>query len=78
METTEATSGTTELTFELRARPCPTCGTPARRVLGQRGGKHHRYGLGLETTIVQCQQCSLVFPSPFPYATRPATMPTAM
>jgi SAM-dependent methyltransferase len=71
METVNQTPG---LTFELRPRPCPTCGTPAGRVLGQRGGKHHRYGLGVETTIVQCERCSLVFPSPFPYATRPATM----
>lgn len=72
METTEATQR--ELTFEMRRRPCPTCGTQAGRVLGQRGGQHHRYGLGVETTIVQCERCSLVFPDPFPYATRPATM----
>ena len=55
--------------FELRERMCPTCKTKATRVLGWRGGRHHRYGLGVETRIVQCQTCSLIFPDPFPYPT---------
>jgi SAM-dependent methyltransferase len=56
--------------FELVDRPCPTCGTEATRVLGWRGGRHHRYGLGVETRIVQCRTCSLIFPNPFPYPTK--------
>jgi SAM-dependent methyltransferase len=53
--------------FDLRPRTCPTCGVTARRVLGLRGGRHHRYGLGIETRIVRCHRCGLIFPDPFPY-----------
>ena len=31
-----------------------------------RGGKFQREGLGEETKIVQCIDCSLIFPNPFP------------
>jgi SAM-dependent methyltransferase len=61
-------------TFEMRERPCPTCGIQARRTLGLRGGEYHRYGLGVATRIVQCERCELIFPNPFPYATRPAEL----
>ncbi|MBI3021740.1 MAG: class I SAM-dependent methyltransferase [Candidatus Omnitrophica bacterium] len=57
--------------FELRERSCPTCGSSAQRVLGYRGGKWHRYGLGVATRIVQCQACGLLFPNPFPYPRAP-------
>jgi SAM-dependent methyltransferase len=60
--------------FELRERTCPTCGIEARRTLGLRGGDYHRYRLGMATRIVQCERCSLIFPNPFPYATRPAEL----
>jgi SAM-dependent methyltransferase len=53
--------------FELRPLDCPTCRTPARTVLGLRGGEHHRYGLGIATVIKRCDGCGLIFPDPFPY-----------
>jgi SAM-dependent methyltransferase len=53
--------------FEMRARPCPTCGIEAERTLGMRGGEYHRYRMGVATRIVQCERCSLIFPNPFPY-----------
>lgn len=57
--------------FEFRARMCPTCGDVPQRVLGKRGGRYHRYGYGVETTIVSCEGCSLLFPNPFPYPRDP-------
>jgi len=55
-------------TFELRPIRCPTCGDNAeQRVLGMRGGSYQRYGQGIPTRIVQCKECSLIFPNPFPY-----------
>ncbi len=57
--------------FALRPRPCPTCGVVARNVLGLRGGAHHRYRQGIESRIVRCHQCSLIFPDPFPHPMDP-------
>jgi len=34
--------------------------------MGMRGGKYQREGLGIETKIFQCLNCSVVFPNPFP------------
>ena len=31
-----------------------------------RGGKYQREGKGIETRIVRCSNCSLIFPNPFP------------
>jgi SAM-dependent methyltransferase len=53
--------------FELRPVDCPTCGPQACRVLGYRGGEHHRYRLGVATRIVRCRRCGLLFPDPFPF-----------
>lgn len=36
-----------------------------------RGGSHQRWGLGVETPIVECQSCGLLFPNPFPYPVEP-------
>ena len=60
--------------FDLRSRSCPICGDSDTRVLGYRGGSHHRHGLGIETRIVQCRQCSLIYPNPFPYALDPQSL----
>jgi len=60
--------------FSLRPIDCPTCGRQPKRVLGRRGGPSHRYGLGVETPIVQCDRCSLVFPDPFPFPLDPARL----
>lgn len=57
--------------FELRPISCPTCGPGEQRVLGGRGGRHQRWGLGVETTIVECARCGLLFPNPFPYPLEP-------
>lgn len=60
--------------FALRPIDCPTCGASPKRVLGRRGGPSQRYGLGVETQIVQCGGCSLVFPDPFPFPLDPARL----
>ena len=57
--------------FELRDMNCPTCGTSGKRVLGYRGGRFQRYRMGVETRIVQCDRCSLIFPDPFPFPLNP-------
>lgn len=36
-----------------------------------RGGRHQRWGLGVETPIVECARCGLLFPNPFPYPVEP-------
>lgn len=53
-------------TFRLVPWGCPTCGAATKRFVGLRGGAHHRYGLGLESRIVRCGSCSLLFADPFP------------
>ena len=52
--------------FELHSRNCATCGAEAKRVLGLRGGEYQRYGQGIVSRIVQCHQCGLIYPNPFP------------
>ncbi len=54
--------------FIMRSIDCPTCGPGApKREVGFRGGRYHRYGLGVETRIVECCRCGLLFPDPFPF-----------
>lgn len=53
--------------FSLRPIACPTCKVPATKTLGLRGGQHHRYGFGIESTIKRCRTCGILFPDPFPY-----------
>lgn len=56
--------------FDMREIHCPTCGPGVPEItLGLRGGRHHRYGLGVETRIVRCGRCGLMFPNPFPFPT---------
>ncbi len=52
--------------FELRSVTCPICGPSDVEFVGYRGGRFHRYGRGLESSIVRCRGCSLMFPRPFP------------
>ena len=53
--------------FDLTRIACPSCKIRSFRVLGIRGGQNaHRYGLGVQTEIVQCRHCGLLFPDPFP------------
>jgi SAM-dependent methyltransferase len=60
--------------FVLRRRPCPVCGNEARKLLGLRGGEHHRYRQGIESRIVRCEECGLVFPDPFPFPVDPQAL----
>ncbi len=60
--------------FEMRPVKCPTCGDVPQVVMGLRGGKHQRHGQGVETTIVSCSRCSLIFPNPFPFPLAPQTL----
>src|SRR5437879_5215713 len=63
MTIARSTDGTA---FRLEPWDCPTCGPGEKRLIGYRGGPHHRYGLGIVSRIVLCQSCSLMFPDPFP------------
>lgn len=58
-------------TFDLRPIQCPTCGPSTLHTIGMRGGTHQRWGLGVETPIVECEGCGLLFPNPFPYPVEP-------
>jgi SAM-dependent methyltransferase len=53
--------------FEMKRIDCPICGPGQQQVLGLRGGKHQRWGLGVETTIVRCTKCGVIFANPFPF-----------
>ena len=50
----------------LKLKSCPVCGEKQTKLIGMRGGKFQREGLGIESRIVQCKNCSLVYPNPFP------------
>lgn len=52
--------------FELRDIVCPVCQRVDERFVGLRGGRHHRYGLGIESRIVQCRTCGLLYANPYP------------
>lgn len=52
--------------YRLVTISCPTCGPAPTKLLGIRGGRYHRYGLGIESPIEQCRRCGLLFPNPFP------------
>jgi SAM-dependent methyltransferase len=45
-------------------RPCPICGATTARILGARGGRAHREGKGVETSVVRCAQCHGVYQRP--------------
>lgn len=57
--------------FELRRIDCPICGPGPLIPLGLRGGRHQRWGLGVETPIVRCAHCGVIFPNPFPFPLDP-------
>lgn len=43
---------------------CPVCGSTDRRRKGSRGGKYHRDSKGVESNIVQCRRCTLLYVHP--------------
>jgi 2-polyprenyl-3-methyl-5-hydroxy-6-metoxy-1,4-benzoquinol methylase len=43
---------------------CPVCESRSHRVKGKRGGAYHRDSKGVESTIVQCRECSLLYVHP--------------
>ena len=45
-------------------RDCPICGSNQRKTIGKRGGKSHRTGLGEETTVVRCKDCTALYTYP--------------
>ena len=59
-------------------RPCPVCGSTKRERRGRRGGRAHREGKGIETNVVQCLDCVVLYTNPTlipdsnPYATETA------
>lgn len=52
--------------FLLKDVSCPTCKDSREIEVGWRGGRYHRYGLGVESRIVRCDRCRLLYPNPFP------------
>lgn len=60
--------------FELRPVDCPVCGVNEPRLVGYRGGASHRYGLGIRTAIVRCNECGLLYSNPFPFPVDPQVL----
>ena len=56
-----------KINFNFVKINCPICVNSSLKINGLRGGKYQRFGLGVETTIVKCKTCSLIFPNPFPF-----------
>lgn len=52
--------------FSLRTITCPTCEQDDTELVGLRGGRYHRYRLGIVSRIVRCKSCGLLYPNPFP------------
>jgi len=51
---------------DLEIKSCPVCLNDEFQFIGMRGGKFQRESLGVESKIVQCLNCSLLYPNPFP------------
>ena len=58
-------------TFRLERIQCPICKMDTAKRIGLRGGKYQRLALGIETTIVRCCSCGLLYPNPFPFPEDP-------
>jgi len=57
--------------FHLEYIQCPICQQDQAKELGLRGGKYQRLKLGIETTVVRCCGCGLLYPNPFPFPEDP-------
>ncbi|MAV94066.1 class I SAM-dependent methyltransferase [Pseudomonadota bacterium] len=66
-EFTDPTFIDSEFSFQLEAiKECKVCKGNQFKFMGMRGGKFQRWGLGIESKIYQCRNCSVLFPNPFP------------
>lgn len=45
-------------------RPCPICGSRVTKTLGARGGRAHQQGKGVETYVVRCKDCKVIYTLP--------------
>ena len=45
-------------------RSCPICGARNAKKLGARGGRAHHEARGVETNVVRCRKCALIYTSP--------------
>ncbi len=59
---------TPNIEWKAESRPCPLCGETASDLIGMRGGPAHRRQVGIETNVVMCRRCSLLY-------TRPTLLP---
>jgi SAM-dependent methyltransferase len=50
--------------WRAEERPCPICGSRRIKELGARGGRAHHEGKGVETRIVRCKDCQVVYTHP--------------
>lgn len=50
--------------WRAECRPCPMCGSQKTKALGVRGGRAHREGKGVETNVVQCVDCGIIYTKP--------------
>ena len=55
--------------FVLDTIVCPVCGPSTERTIGLRGGAHHWQNRGVETRIVECTSCGLLYANPYPTPT---------
>lgn len=60
--------------FRLEPIACPICKTRNFRTLGMRGGEYQRSKRGVPLEIVQCVDCALLWPDPFPYPVNPSEL----
>ena len=60
--------------YDLREVICPICDRDDARLLGTRGGRHQRYGLGFESEIYRCRSCGLIYPNPLPIPKDPSSV----
>jgi ubiquinone/menaquinone biosynthesis C-methylase UbiE len=58
------------LEFVFRAVSCSVCEGERWSALGKRGGRAHRDGAGVMSTIVRCCECSHLYPNPMPFPVR--------
>jgi len=45
-------------------RSCPVCGSRDAKRLGARGGRAHHEARGVETNVVRCNECALIYTHP--------------